>query len=76
MGTAYFTVAVLIAYYFLAYDPQCDHFEAAKANGTSISQKNDFKANSLDVMLISFLRSLGPLKVKRERLEKSLSDVC
>lgn len=76
MGTAYLTVAVLIVYYFLAYEPKSDHFEAAKPNGTRISQKGDFKTNPLDAMLLKFLRFGKSLNsVKQKRLEKSLSNV-
>lgn len=76
MGTAYLTIAVLIVYYFLAYDPQSDHFETAKADGTRTSQKDNFKANPLDVMLTNLLPYDKTLRnVKQGRLEKSLSDV-
>lgn len=65
MGTGYYVLLLLVAYYFISFDPRRNAFDP---DGTETTSTSWWEPNPIDVMILDLVRRKGVLRWLRKRL--------
>lgn len=64
MGTGYYVLLLLVAYYFTSFDPRRNAFDPDETESTSTSW---WEPNPIDVLILDLVRRKGVLRWLRRR---------